>query len=218
MSKATTRLQHASPERKFLLRRRLMRWLDGIEGCAVVPFCGDLSIALGGRPEAKRDFAYRFPGLYRDRVIYGCDLDEELVELAQERVTDGIVRCADANYWAFGDLDVGPVAVIDADAWDQPWGAVRSAWEATEKAERVAICWTSASPMGVMVDGTLVHPDGSHHTITSLSERQKLFYQHAQRVTWPWLTGYVASSGYRIVDRGYYRRGMVDYGGCVVKR
>jgi hypothetical protein len=213
------RLAHADPHRKHLLRRRLLiRWLDGIDGCAVVPFCGDLAIALGGRPEARYDYRYDFPGLYGDRTIYACDLDEEMVELAQKRLTDGVARVADANHWAFPDIDLGPVAVIDCDAWDQPWGSFRAAWENVEKAERVAIFWTTAGPMGVMVDGTLVHPDGSHRTITALAERQKLFYQYNQRVIWPWLTSYVEADSFRILDRAYYRRGMVDYGGCVVER
>lgn len=221
MSKSLTRLQHASPERKYLLRKRLMRWLDGVDGCAVLPFAGDLSVALGGRPEAQRDFRYPFPGLYGDRAIYAVDLDEEMVEIASERLGDegGVVRCADANEWAFSDIDVGPVAVYDCDAWDQPWGAFRAAWESTETASRAAIFTTSAGPMGCMVDGTLVHPDGSHRTLTTLAERQRHFYMYRQVVVEPWLTEYLAQDSFRVcAQRAYYRRGMVDYNGWIVER
>jgi hypothetical protein len=218
MSKLVTRLQHASPERKYLMRRRLMRWLRGIDGAAYVPFCGHLDIALGWLPGAKRDEAYNFPGIYGDRVVFACDLDEDRVRVAQERLSDGLVRCGDANEWLFGDVDTGPLAVIDCDAWDQPWGAFRAAWEHCEKAPRVAVFWTTAGPMGSMVDGVLVRPDGSKHTITSLPERRRLFFQYAQRVIWPWLVPYVAADGFRVVDRVFYRRGMVDYGGVVLER
>jgi hypothetical protein len=219
MSKAITRLQHADPHRKYLLRKRLMRWLDGIEGCAVVPFAGDLAIALGGRPEAKRDFRYPFPGLYADRRVYACDLDEAMVKVAEKRLTNGVVRCADANIWPFRDIDVGPVAVIDCDSFDQPFGAFRAAWAATEKAERVMAAFTSASPMGISVDGTVVSPaDGSTRKVKDLPERRRLYYQHLERVVWPFLVPYLAADDYQVLDKAYYVRGMMIHFGVVAER
>jgi hypothetical protein len=219
MSKLVTRLQHASPERKYLMRRRLMRWLHGIDGAAYCPFAGHLDIALGGVPGAQRDERYPFPGLYADRTVYGADLDPDRVKVAVGRVSHGIVRVADCDRWVFPDVDTGPIVVADFDAWTEPWPSFRSFWQHAEKGERIVCFWTDAHRMGIAVDGTLIRPDGSKERFRPGVDRHKrsaAFNFYLAKIVWPWLTDYV--NPYRILDRGFYLRGMLTYYGAVLER
>jgi hypothetical protein len=193
-----------------------LRW--AVDGPAYVPFIGDGDIAMGGNrsQEVLKHELYRFPGLYANRFIYGADLDKARVEAAQLRVTCGLVRVADCNQWPFYDLDTEPFAVADFDAWDEPYPSFRSFWKYATKADRMVLFFTDAHRMGIMVDGTFIHPDGSKHTIANLTERRQAFNFYLAQHVWPWFDEFVKP--YRVLDRFRYLRGMLTYWGAAVER
>ena len=214
MARALTRMQHIDPHRKYLLRRHLLRWAK--EGPAYVPFIGDGDICVGGsKPGALPHERYPMPGLYNDRFIYGADLDPQRVVIARSRIPHGRIRVANCDVYPFADLQTGPIAVADFDAWNEPWPAFRSWFEHAEKAEQVVIFFTDAHRLGIMADGTHIRPDGSKVTIQSLTERQAVYYFYLSKHVWPWFEDYIRP--YRVVDKSRYVRGMITYWGAAIR-
>lgn len=220
MSRDLKRYQHLSPERKFLLRKHLLR--HAIPGPAYCPFIGDGDLIAGldlrdSPPEAGGKPGSRafYPGVYKDRFIYGADLDANRVEVAKKRIPNGDIRVADCDAWPFKDAVTEPFAVADFDAWAEPWPSFRSFWTQAKKADRLVMFWTDAHRMGIMVDGTFIHPDGSKTQIDTLTERRAAFNFYLSKHVVPWLTDYVKP--YRIIDYHRYLRGFLSYYGVAVQ-
>jgi hypothetical protein len=220
MSRALTRYQHLDPYRKVLLRKKLLKW--AIDGPAYVPFIGDGDLAAGmdlrdAPPEsgAPKSLAV-YPGLYLNRYVYGADLDANRVALAQSRIPNGMIRCADCDTWPFDDVQTAPFAVADFDAWAEPWPSFRNFWNQADKADRVVLFFTDAHRMGIMVDGTHIHPDGSNTKIDNLTERRQGFNFYLSKHVWPWFEDYIRP--YRMIYKMRYLRGMLTYWGCVLEK
>lgn len=219
MSRALTRHQHLSPERKYLLRKRLLRWVRDADGPAYVPFIGDGDVAAGGtKPGALAHETYGFPGLYNDRFVYGADLDADRVAIARDRIPNGLIVVSDCDLWPFGETQPqpAPFAVADFDAWAEPWPSFRSFWKYAPKADRMVLLFTDAHRMGIMVDGTFIHPDGSKNTISSLTERRQAFNMYLNKHVWPWFIDYIRP--YRVLEKSRYLRGMLTYWGAAIER
>jgi hypothetical protein len=215
MSRALTRHQHLDPHRKYLLRKRLLRWASA--GPVYMPFCGDGDIAVGGSKDgALKHEMYEFPGVYADRFVFGADLDAERVAVCRKRIPNGDIRVANCDFWPFIDIDTGPIAVADFDAWAEPWPCFRSFWKSADKADRVVMFFTDAHRMGIMVDGTFVHPDGTKTEITNLTDRRAAFHFYLSKFVWPWFEEYIEP--YRVVDKMRYLRGMLTYWGAAIQR
>jgi hypothetical protein len=106
-----------------------MRW--AIDGPIYAPFCGDGDLLAGGsKPGALAHEKYGLPSPYPGRFAYAADIDP--------------VRVADCDVWPFADVNTGPIAVADFDAWAEPWPSFRSFWQNAEKAGRVVLVWTDA--------------------------------------------------------------------------
>lgn len=215
MSRALTRHQHLDPYRKYLMRKRLLRW--AIDGPAYVPFIGDGDICVGGSKDgALKHERYELPGVYTDRFVYGADLDDQRVATARDRIANGDIRVADCDIWPFKDTKTAPFAVADFDAWAEPYPSFRSFWKAADKADRVVLFFTDAHRMGIMVDGTFIHADGTKHVISNLTERRAAFNFYLNKHIWPWFEDYVAP--YKVLEYYRYLRGMLTYWGVAVEK
>lgn len=199
----------------------MLRWAK--PGPIYAPFIGDGDLVAGldlsdsppesgGKPQNRA----KYPGLYLDRFVYGADLDKERVKVAQSRIPNSDIRVADCDLWPFSNVDTGPIAVADFDAWSQPWPSFLSFWQEAEKADRLVMFWTTAAKMGIMVDGTHVHPDGSITKITSLTQRRQEFNFHWSKFVYPWLQDYVRP--YRVLDKMIYLRGFISYFGIAIEK
>jgi hypothetical protein len=153
-----------------------------------------------------------------DRFVYGADLDESRVTLAQQRLPNGDIRVADCDLWPFMGTKTGPIAVADFDAWNEPWPCFRSFWAAADKADRLVMFFTDAHRMGIMVDGTHIRPDGTTTNypagLEGLRDRRSAFHFYLSKHVWPWFEDYVKP--YRMIHKGFYLRGMLTYWGAVV--
>lgn len=208
MARDLKRHQHLDPHRKYLLRKRMLRW--AVDGPVYLPFCGDGDIAVGGQEDATRHEAYPCPGVYQDRYVYGADLDEQRVATCRSRIENGLIRLADCDSWPFADVsDIEPFAVADFDAWAEPYPCFRAFWKQAPKADRLVMFFTDAHRMGIMADGTHIRPDGSKKDMEDLNERRAVYHFYLSKHVWPWFDGFIAP--YRVVDRMRYNRGMLTY-------
>ena len=181
-----------------------------------MPFCGDGDVIAGGsKVGALKHEMYPHPGAYLDRFVYGADIDEQRVITARARVPNGLIRVADCDSWPFPDVQTGKFAVADFDAWAEPWPSFRSFWKCAEKADRIVMFFTDAHRMGIMVDGTFIHPDGSNTQIQSLTERRRAFHMYLGEYVWPWMEDYIKP--YRVLHRFRYLRGMLTYHGLAIE-
>lgn len=155
-----------------------------------------------------------YPGLYLNRYVYGADLDENRVAVAQERIVNGLIRRANCDDWPFEDVETDRFAVADFDAWNEPWPCFRSFWQNANKADRLVLFFTDAHRMGIMVDGTFIHPDGSNTKIENLTERRQAFNFYLSKHVWPWFEDYIRP--YEMLQKMRYTRGMLTYWGCVL--
>jgi hypothetical protein len=201
------RQQHVEPHRKYLLRRHLIRWAP--EGAVYAPFCGDADIAIGHSED------YRFPGLYEDRFICACDLEEARTKVASSRIPDGIVKTGDCEEWMFSEVE-RKFAIADFDAWSNPYNSFRAFWENAEKTDRIVMYFTDALKMRINGDGWLVHPDGSKRMIDEMAERRRASNFYLSKHVWPWFDSYVKP--YRVIDRHRFIRGMLVYWGVALQR
>lgn len=196
--------------RKVLLRRRLLRWQ--IPNSPVyVPYIGDGDIANE---------------LYRDRPLFGADIDEERIETAAQRFPGQQVIVGDVE----GDYYTGAFpfeglttrfGIADFDAYASPYPAFRAFWEAAAKEDTLLVFFTDGHYMAMERTGWFYPPDGSPKRWLPVSsretgwERMVLAHQWLQKAIWPWFEDYIQP--YEVVQRWRYRRMHVIYWGAVLK-
>ena len=192
------RSQHIGYHRKYLLRKRLLRWAS--DGAAYVPFIGDGDLAAD---------------LYDQRLILGVDEDPERVDVAQQRLT-GDIRVGDADGWLFTEHRKPPVAIADFDAWANPYRSMIAFWEHAPKADRLLLFFTDGMKIPLMADGLFIHPDGTREKLLTTVERQRAFYFYFSRTVWPWFEDTIRP--YTVLDRIRYLQGQLLYFGAAIER
>lgn len=185
--------------RKVLLRRHLLRW--AVPGAAFVPFIGD------------GDIAYE---LYRDRTVYGADLDPARVATAQGRL-NGDIRVADCDSWPFPGL-TDEIAVADFDAYVEPYVGFRSFWKEAPKKDRLVLFFTDGRRQGLLRSGSWTKPDGSKVLLKSRVAKSTVANNYLAGHVWPWVDDFVARDGYRVLDRWRYQRSLMIYWGMAIER
>lgn len=137
--------QHVDLFRKIGIRRELLE-LVGPEA-AYVPFLGEADIAVD---------------LYADRRIVGIELDPDVARLAGDRLVavatqpDGwrpLIVTGNAETWHHDALSASPFAVLDVDAFSNPYRALEVAWRnmtpEDNLAPRVAIFGTDGMRLAI---------------------------------------------------------------------
>lgn len=188
--------QHVLQFRKYLLRKRLLRW--SAEGAAYVPFIGDGDLARL---------------LYLGRPIYGADLDPDRVANAAQ-LPGALVREADCDLWPFPDVEA-TYAVADFDAYVHPYRSFRAWWEQADKARVVVCFFTDGHKQGVARSGVLTDFLGNKRTQIDKPERRAIFNHYLSKHVWPAFDEYVAP--WRRLDRMAYLRGQVSYWGIALE-
>ena len=188
--------QHVDMWRKILLRRRLLR--KAVEGAAYVPFIGDGDLAVE---------------LYRDRPIYGADIDEDRCDVAWERLPGADIRVADCDHWPFSDVS-DRFAVADFDAYSDPYRAFEAFWGEAEKESTLVLFFTDGHCLEMTRRGSYIQPDGTHVQGMSLAESRKVYNSYFVREALPWVQGHITP--WRVVSKAHYLRGQMLYWGVVV--
>ena len=193
------RKQHAGSgyHRKFLLRKRMLRWAP--PGPVYLPFCGDGDLAVD---------------LYSDRFVLGADLEEKRVQTAEGRLT-GDFRVADVDEWPFPDWEE-PIVIADFDAWANPYRSLIAFWDAAPKAKRLVVFGTDGLRIPIMGDGRHIHPNGDVEMLKTIPERQRAFYFHLAKTVRPWFEELVKP--YRVLEWSRYLQGQMAYWGCAIER
>lgn len=194
------KMQHVGLHRKILMRKQMLRFATA--GAVYAPFIGDGDIA------AK---------LYRDRTIYGADLDPDRIEVASKRKlgVDSQIIVADCDSWPFPDVDA-PFAVADFDAYIEPYVSFRSFWASAEKADRLVCFFTDGRKQGMMRSSWWTTPDGRHVNLGK--ERKHAVYHHyLSEHIWPWFDGHIGNE-WRVVHRFRYQRDMMIYWSAAIER
>jgi hypothetical protein len=191
--------QHVEMYRKVLLRKRLLRWAPA--GAVYVPFIGDGDIA---------------DVLYRDRTIYGADLDHNRVEFAQERFPGQEIKVADCDSWPFPHL-TDTFAIADFDAYAEPYISFRSFWGQAQKADRLVMYFTDGRRQGLERTGHWTRPDGQKLYLPPRSGAKSLvFTRYLSAYIWPWFDDHIKP--WRVLERYRYLRGMMVYWGVAIER
>jgi hypothetical protein len=182
--------QHVDYYRKYLLRKRMLRWAT--QGDAYVPFIGDGDLAVD---------------LYADRKVYGADLDPERVLVAQERLPISDVRVADCDSWPFTG-EQAKFAIADFDAYSDPY---------TNHHDRLVLFFTDGRRQGFERTGSWTKPDGSKVKFPSGSlEKAAAFNFYLPKHIWPWFDDYVKP--WRVLQRMRYLRAMMVYWAVAIER
>jgi hypothetical protein len=200
--------QHVDLHRKVLMRRNLLR--VGVPGAAYVPFIGDGDIAAQ---------------IYRDRRIYGADLDPNRTAVAEHRLPAADIRVADCDQWPFPGLDE-PIAIADFDAYGYPYHAFRAFWEHAVKADRLAMFFTDGQGLNIEWKGRWHEPDGTLVKAPGFEQgksggdllvRRKAWSTWFSKHLWPWLCEQLGDE-WRPIHRYRYIRGILVYWGVVIER
>ena len=200
--------QHVDLHRKVLMRRNLLR--VGVPGPAYVPYIGDGDIA---------------DQIYRDRRIFGADLDPDRTAVAEHRLPEADIRVADCDRWPFPGLDL-PLAIADFDAYGYPYHAFRAFWEHAEKADRLAMFFTDGQGLNIEWKGRWHEPDGTLMKAPGFVQGKEGGDMLVRRTTWsrwfvhhiwPWLLSQLGDE-WRPIHRFRYIRGIMVYWGVVIER
>lgn len=196
--------QHVQEHRKYLLRKRLLRW--AAPGAAYVPFCGDGDLALE---------------LYGDRQVYAADLDPKRVRNATARLPlSAQVVEADVEEWPFPGLN-DPIAVADFDAYANPYTAFRAFWAEAPLGDRLVLFFTDGLPQAAIrttvprwtkLTGQVEMIDNA-----DITRKRQVFHHYFAKCVWPLFVDYIGD-GWRVVDRMRYRRASMLYWGAAIER
>jgi hypothetical protein len=197
MSISASGQQHVEMYRKVLLRRRLLRWAD--PGAVYVPFIGDGDLAVN---------------LYRNRQVFGADLDPDRVATAASRLS-GDIRVADCDGWPFpGCHDI--FAIADFDAYSEPYLSFRSWWKCADRADKLVLFFTDGHKQGLMRTGHWHLPDGSKQYLDTAAERRPIYNFYLTKHVWPWFEDFVRP--YRVTQIMRYQRAMMTYWGAAIRK
>lgn len=197
--------QHVDYHRKVALRRRLLTLAPG--GPAYVPFCGDGDLAVD---------------CYADRGLWLADLDPERVATAILRPELAHIETAvagDCNTWPFDTWPTQPFAVLDFDAYSEPYTAFRDWWARTPtKGDRMVVLFTDGHRQGLVRSGSWLRPDGTKVRLATANEKRRAFNFYFPQTVKPWWQGVIEAEGYRQLLTRFYLRNMMIYWGSVIER
>lgn len=183
--------------RKVLLRKHMLR--HAVDGPAYVPFIGDGDIAVD---------------CYRDRTIYGADLDPVRVATAQDRLT-GDIRVADCDSWPFPGVG-DRFAIADFDAYVDPYVSFRSFWSMANHHDRLVLFFTDGRRQGLERSGSWTKPDGTKVKLRPGPEKQAVFNFYLGKHVFPWFDDFIKP--WRVIHRMRYLRSMMLYWGVAIER
>lgn len=192
--------QHVDLHRKLAIRKALL--VKAQSGPAFVPFIGDGDVA---------------DTLYRDRTIYGADLDPERVKMARSRGFTGEIRQADCDSYPFGDVQEA-FAVADFDSYAYPYAAFRTFWDKAEKTDPVVMFFTDGQPQGIKRKSISTDPSGNKQRFDDAATRRKAFNFYWPQIILPWFTEYIKP--WNVLATKFYIRGNnhMLYWGAIVSR
>ena len=108
--------------------------------------------------------------------------------------------------------------LCDADAYANPYGAIRAFWKHARKAEAVGLLGTDAQMQQHGLNAYFRHPDGHKVPKTSHKEQNRTEFTYWTRLIKPWLSALVAPDGYSITMTKHFVRNRMHYWGAVAKR
>jgi hypothetical protein len=199
--------QHVNLHQKLLLRRYLLGFAVK-ETPIYVPFIGD------------GDIAHK---LYRDRPIYGADIDADRVTtcLTRDAWPAGLVTSvADCDEWPFLEGTTPAFGVADFDAYAYPYASFRAFWQHAEKISPLVIMFTDGQRYNLARarEASLPLPDGSRLALNK-NETTKYFRFYYRLVILPWLKSFLDEAGWKLKVERHYDRGVVmTYWGAVIER
>lgn len=188
--------QHVDYYRKILLRKDLLN--SALPGAAYVPFIGDGDIAAE---------------IYRDRQIYGADLDPARVDTARSRLDNAVIRVADCDGYPFSDVSE-PFAVADFDAYANPYRGLSQFWSVAAKTDRIVVFGTDGLRQRIKRGKVRKALPSGDETPASLAESREQFNYWWERFVRPYLDGLF--SPWKIVSATKYLRKDMLYWGVVV--
>lgn len=195
----STQKQHVDFFRKLLLRRRLCS--SAGPGAAYVPFVGDGDLAVE---------------LYKERPIYGADIDPKRVETARGRLPDARIVLADCNSWPFPDVD-DRFALADFDAYVNPYPSLEAFWRGANKMDGLVLFGTDGFRQRIKRERVLKSlPSGAEVSAAESGEWRAWHNFWWTRHVRPWIEALIKP--YLIVTGHVYLRGDQSYWGLVVKR
>lgn len=185
-----------------MLRKRFLEGLPN--GAVYVPFCGDGDITSE---------------LYRARACFCADIDPERVAAAKEKLrgmTKVQVVAADCNAWPFHGCS-DRFALVDCDAWVNPYPAIAAFWNSAKKSETIAIVATDAQRENIKRSKHAVKLPECSRIAGNWREQCNFWWL---RYVKPWLAGLVAGDGYAIQQESKFgdRYGTMLYWAVILAK
>lgn len=209
----TGKAQHVDLFRKIGLRRELLALVGA--GGAYVPFLGEADIAAE---------------LYRGRYVLGVELDPDVARTAGARLAEldppGFVIVGDAEAWHVGADAGAPYAVLDVDAFSNPYRSLEAAWrELVDRpnrtpglADRVAVFGTDGMRLAIRQSKSRYYSSPTTRKLSSgtISDKRRQWNNWWGGFVLPWLEQLFA--GWTIVETRKYQRTHMVYWGVVLER
>ena len=183
--------------RKIMLRKQL--YSKAQDGAIYVPFIGDGDIAKE---------------IYKDKKIYGADLDPCRVKTARVFLSDADIRVADCNKWPFQDIKE-KFAVADLDSYCNPYLPLIAFWNNAEKTKRVVVFGTDGMKQRI-ARGRCMKSLPSGDETPSIGNEYRVQYNFWwQKHVIPFIEQTISPS--KIIEKRMYQRGMgMIYWGVII--
>lgn len=193
--------QHVDIQRKLKLRETLLQMAGDLTGACYIPFIGEGDIAVA---------------LYKDKEIYGADIDAGMVKTAQERLpASGIVK-ADCDKFPF-TKGTALFTLADFDAYSFPYDSFRSFFEGATLGSQCVLIFTDGQRQAIIRTGHYRTPDGVKHHAKTKTEKRSVFNFYFHKTIMPWFREYIKP--WTIIYITKYLRGPNRmYWGAIIAR
>lgn len=170
------------------------------EGAVYVPYIGEADIASQ---------------LWSDRMIYGCDLEQKFLDVADTRLSNSDLRVANAEHYPFTDISEA-ITIADFDAYGNPYLALQSFWQAIpDHPQRIVIYGTDGLRTNFRGNATVLLPEGKKQPANLVTAREQYNYYWPRYII-PLLKKLVAP--HTIIKEKHYTNKTMLYWGIVVDR
>ena len=195
---ASGQKQHVDYFRKILLRKKFLPF--ALPGSVYVPFVGDGDIAFD---------------LYRDRKIYGADIDLVRIKTAKSRLPKSTLVVGDCNDWPMGIVkDV--FCVGDFDSYNYPYASFRSWWSNTKKTDVLVLFFTDGQRQVIKRSGAYHKFNGDKVSGLQLTQRHAIYNSYFVKTIKPDFCIFILP--YHIIKVLFYLRKDMLYWGAVIQK
>ena len=193
--------QHVDIQRKLKLRQTLLEKLGDPPGAYYIPFIGEGDIAVE---------------LYREKKIYGADIEPTMVETARVRLPDSEIKVADCDAYPF-DKNTDPIILADFDSYSYPYDSFRSFWKGAKIGSQCAVIFTDGQKQAIIRSGNYRTPDGTKVKARTKTAKREAYDFYFNKTVLPWFKDYIKPWTILYITK-YLSAGSMCYWGAIIAK